>query len=190
MGMALGVLIERSSAPPPVAPSALASRTFTAPRGYAPEVQPRAPALDDRDFDFDLDLDPDFVRPPGRYAPGLGLRIQPFVPRPHGPPTAAPSVDDFARALGRELCDTLADCAAADPTVALACRAVVGQLDSAELADRVARGECYYDAAAAARCVDGLSALDCTAASPDPRAAMLAFRVVTSCLDAVRCDGW
>jgi len=171
IGMALGVIIERSGREEhAVRPALLETATHTAPRSLA-----------DPDFDFD----PDFAQPPGG---GFSLRITPFSGGRHrSGPNDGPAVDEFVQRIGGELCTKLADCADLDPTIAAMCHMVAGSIDTDDLADKISRGECRYDAGAAGDCIDGLSKLDCNSDQTDPFAMMAIVESMMSCTEAVSC---
>jgi hypothetical protein len=131
-------------------------------------------------------MDPaDPIDPP--MDPPLGRRPQARLPK-----GAPPDVDNFGSALATSLCEKLTTCGVFDGLGGGLggtdiCSLAASSFADPDTAERVRRGECQYDAAAAGQCLDALGDLKCDATT-DPSSLLAFADSVSSCTSAVTCN--
>ncbi len=129
---------------------------------------------------------PSFPGPHGSLPPGM-----PGMPgAPSSPPSstgAAPSAGTFTVALTNAVCAKLTDCGQMDDFSVLLCHELAAQLEDPDAEARVRRGECRYDAAAAATCLDTIGNLDCSAQTTDVMSLMGQTSSLLECTSVYVC---
>lgn len=94
----------------------------------------------------------------------------------------------FATAVTDSVCARLQDCGLVDGDTRVLCRLFADQLSALDVADRVARGECRFDAGAAESCLDGIAGLECDIDSDaDVLDWLLTANSLKSCGQALAC---
>jgi hypothetical protein len=120
--------------------------------------------------------------------PGWGA---PSPSAPHAPsakPGDAPEVGLFAVALTETVCEKLDDCGLLDEFSKVLCHELAQQVRNPEAEARVRRGECHYDRAAAAACLDTVRGLSCTAQPADVMDWVAQAGSLADCTSAYVCN--
>ena len=201
-GVAGGVVAQKLYARNASAAGAPAARHALAPAAAAPGAPP---PWSDPFGAADPDPAPNAPRDPsfpfadpfdfgGRGGSG-GSAADPFgFLRPRAPSQAPPrgqrsnvsDVQDFLPAMVDAVCAKLAQCGVVDDAMAGMCRMMSESLVDEETVERVRRGECKYDAAAAGQCLQAVGGMTCDSAA-DPGQLLALADQLSSCSRTLEC---
>jgi hypothetical protein len=127
-------------------------------------------------------LDPFALLDPGGGL--LGPR-KPRAPRSPGQRPDVGKVDRFAPALAETVCEKIGACTGVDLPSDMCAEVAQGDPLVDELVERVRKGECRYDAHAAAGCIDALAGMSCDG---DPQQLLAMADGLESCVRAFDCQ--
>lgn len=149
LGLSAGVLIERSRAP--ARAEAAVSRAEPSSPSPAPESIPTNPLMP-------------------RAAPAPAP-----APTPAPAPGGAADVTAFIERFGSLFCDKAIECGLFDAPNRGLCESLVAQSRDPDARDKLARGDCAYNASAARRCLASIENASCDpGAGADQMASLLA----------------
>jgi hypothetical protein len=125
--------------------------------------------------------------PPAAPLPDLNDPFGTPPPNPNPPPAGtAPAADEFMAGVFDTMCQKAAQCGLPQAGVD-ACNLLSGSGIADEYRQQVRAGQCTYDEAKAARCLDGIRTVQCNGSGMDLDAALQTFLGISDCTSALVC---